>query len=153
MDFGKCMNAALLPIVAAVILGIAGTIISNIPVVNFLMCCVGIPMMIVNVAILGWAGFNAGKAGQEIVGGVVAGGIAGAVSSMINGIINLVLSTILTVVLVGGVSAFGASVDIVGVLLNALLNGIVSIIIGFGFWVVIGLIAGAIGAFAASQMK
>lgn len=147
MDFGKCMNAALLPTVAAVVLGIIGTVIGNIPVVNFLICCLGIPMMIVNALLLVWAGFNAGKGGQEIVGGAVTGVIAGGASSLIVGIVGAILGAVLNVLLV----ALGG--DIVGAVISSLVGGIVSIILGFGFWVVIGAVCGAIGAFAATQMK
>lgn len=138
-----------MPIIAAIGLGIVGVILGFIP---FLVCLVGIPIFLVNIGILGWAGFKAAKEdGMDVTGGAVTGLVTGIVSSLVVGIINLVLA-LLGVGAVGALSNSGAG----NTVLNAGITGvagIIGIVFGVGFWAVVGALAGAGGAYYANNMS
>lgn len=150
VDIGKSINAALLPAVILIALGIVSNVIGAIPILNFLLCIIGIPLFIVNLAILGWSGFRAVKKyGMDLVGGAITGALAGGVSGFVNGIIGLIL----TMLGIGAGAAMGGG-DLGGLAMGAgfeLIAGIISIVVGLIFGLILGAILGAAGAFVAQK--
>lgn len=145
LDIGKSLKVATIPIVVLIVLGIASNLVSLIP---FLGCIVGIPILVVSMAVLGWAGFKAAKeAGMDLVGGAVTGGLAGLISGIVNGIIGFVLS----VLGIGVGMAMGGS-DVGGAALGAGFV-LIGVVVGVVFSLVLGLVMGAIGAFVAGMKK
>jgi hypothetical protein len=110
-----------------------------------ILCITGIPMLIVDFVILGWAGFKAVKeGGLDILGGAVAGLIAGLISSVVVGVISFVLGLL-------GIAVGTATGGDMG---TAVLGGgfaIVGLIIGICWGSGLGLVAGAIGALVAGK--
>jgi hypothetical protein len=147
-DIGKALKVATIPIVILVAIELFSKIIMAIPLLNMLMCVVGVPLFIASLVVLAWAGFKAVKEAQmDIIGGALAGGIAGFVSSLIGGIVGLVLSMLG----IGAGVALGNN-DVGGAAIDAGMN-VVGVIIGIGIGTVMGLIFGAVGAFVAGMKK
>jgi len=147
MDFKKIINAAMIPAGILIAISVGSTVIGAIPVLSVLLCCLGLPILIVNAAVLGWAGYEAVKKhGLDLVGGVLTGGLAGFAGALVGGIISFVF----------GMIGFGADVAMGGDVGNAALGGaggVFVIIIGIATGTVLGLILGAIGAFVAGMKK
>ncbi len=155
MDMKKIMDAAMIPAVILSVIGVASAIIGAIPFLNVLLCLLGLPLLIVNIAVLGWAGFRGVKNyGLDLVGGALAGALAGLISAVIGGVVGLVLNLLgmgANVAASGmgggdlGGAAIGGAVGIVG--------GIIGLVVGVVFGTIFGAILGAIGAFVAGMNK
>ncbi len=148
MDFKKIMKAVMIPAGVLIAISIAETVVGVIPVLNVVAaCCLGIPMLILKAAVLGWAGYAAVNEHKlDLVGGILTGGIAGFVGALVGGLVSFVF----------GLVGFGASVAMGGDVGNAALGGgfgVVNIIIGIAVGTILGLILGAIGAFVAGMKK
>jgi hypothetical protein len=138
----KCLDAALLP--AATIIVIA-SILQAIAVfmpsaADFLV----LPVLIIDLIILAWAGYRAAKMqGMDFSGGVVTGAIAGVISGLVDGIINAVLTVL-------GVTGANTATDGTLVLAVAIILAIIaSLLIG----AVGGAVCGAVGARIAGMKK
>jgi len=142
IDIGKSVKAATIPLALFIVINAVAIILGTfVPTVA---CILGIPILIVNAAIVGWAGYKAAKEQSlDIVGAAVSGVIVGTVGAIANGIVGLIVGFISS--MVSGTGALG-----IGILLAGTVVGIV-------IWVVIGIIGGAIlgaiGFLVASNMK
>ncbi|MBU0527442.1 hypothetical protein KKE92_03100 [Candidatus Micrarchaeota archaeon] len=147
MDIKKVIKAAMIPAGILIAISVGSTVVGAIPVLNFLLCCLGIPIAIANIAVLAWSGYAAVKEHKlDLVGGVLTGGLAGFAGALVGGIVSFVFNMI----------GFGANVVAGGDVTNAALGGvggIIGIIIGIFIGTVAGLILGAIGAFVAGMKK
>lgn len=147
LDIGKIFGAIMIPAVLLVLTGIFATVVGAIPVLNLLLCVVGLPLFVVNLAIMGWAGYKAAKeAGADVLGGAVGGGLAAFIAGTVSAVISVVLSVLgfgVTVATGGdtGSGALGAGMGIVGALIG--------VVISTGF----GLVLGAVGALVAGSSK
>ena len=146
-DIGKSLKVAMIPIVILVVIGIFSAVIGAIPVLNMLMCIVGIPLTLVALAVTAWAGYKAVKEAQmDLVGGAITGGLTSLISGIINGIVSFILSMLGVGV---GVATGG---DVGSAAVGAGFGAVVivgSIVVG----TIIGLVLGAIGAFVAGMKK
>lgn len=152
LDLKKCFNAALLP--AAVLIVINVVVQLLVAFVPMSACIVGLPVLALNLAILGWAGYSAVKErGMDLVGGAVTGTIAGVIAGLAGGIIGLVLMVIgiggaLAASGTGGAGAYAATgAAIIGV------AAIIGIVMGIVINAVEGAVCGAIGAYIAGMKK
>ncbi|VVC04092.1 Uncharacterised protein [Candidatus Bilamarchaeum dharawalense] len=145
VDFGKCIKAAILPTLAIIVLGIIAVVIGAIPFLSLVLCCVGWPMGLITLALLTWAGFNAGKEGQGMGGGAVAGLGAGLLSSIVIAILNFIVS------LLGFAVGTAMGNDLVSGLINGPAGAIVLQALGIIFWAVCGLVLGVVGALVAGN--
>lgn len=155
MDLKKAMDAAMIPAAILTVIGIGSAVIGAIPFLNVLLCLLGLPILIINIAVLGWSGFRAVKEfGMDLVGGAVVGAIAGLVSALIGGIVGLVLNLLgiganMAASGMGGGDVGGAAIGgAVG-----LVGGIVGLVVGVVFGTIFGAILGAAGAFVAGMKK
>lgn len=147
LDIGKSLKVAMIPIVILIAIGIFSTVVGAIPVLNMLMCVVGIPLTIVGWVVLAWSGFKAVKEAQmDLVGGAVTGALAGFVSGLVNGVVAFVFNMLGMGV---GVATGG---DVGGAAIGAGFGAVV-IVAGIVGGTVIGLVLGAIGAFVAGMKK
>jgi hypothetical protein len=146
LQFEKALNAALIPTAIMTAIAITSSFLGMVPE---LLCCIGIPLFVVDLLILGWAGFRSvSECKLDIGEGAVAGGIAGLVSSFIGGLINLVIS-LFFVGLVAGVN-YGQG----NPLYDSLVSGLGSVavfIIAVAITTGAGLLMGAIGAWVAKN--
>ncbi len=147
-DIGKSFNVAMIPIVILVAIGIFSSVVGAIPILNILMCIVGLPLFVVGLIVNAWAGFKAVKEAQmDVMGGALTGGIAALVAGIINGIVSYVLN------LLGiGVNVAAGNNDLGGAALGAGV-GLVAMVGGIIVGTILGLILGAIGAFIAGMNK
>jgi hypothetical protein len=147
MDLKKAMDAAMIPAAILTAIGIVSALIGAIPVLNMLLCILGLPILIVNLAVLGWSGFRAVKEyGMDLVGGAVVGAMAGLASALIGGIVQFLLNMLgLGAAVMGSGDAIGGAVGVVG--------GIIGLIFGVIFGTIFGAILGAVGAFVAGMKK
>lgn len=148
IDIGKSLKVGTIPIVILVVIGVVSNVIGAIPVLNFLLCLIGIPLTIVSWGVLAWSGYKSVKeAGMDVVGGAVTGALVGAISGLVNAIVGFLLSLlgIGAGLAMGGEDGVGAAVG-VGF-------GIVGIVVAPIVGAVIGAIFGAIGAFVAGMKK
>jgi hypothetical protein len=140
MDIGKSFKAAMIPLVIFVVLNAVAIVLGTfVPAVA---CVTGIPVLIINAVIVGWAGFKAAKEeGLDIVGAALSGLIVGTVGAIVNGIVGLV---------VGVVSSLSMISATIGYIL-------VGAIVGMVIWIVVGIVGGAIlgaiGFLVADNMK
>lgn len=143
----KALKVATIPIVILIVIGVLSTVVSRIPVLNILMCLVGIPLTIVSLVVTAWAGYKAVKEAQmDIVGGALTGALTGLVSGVVNGVVALVLEMLGMGVGVAtggdvGSAAIGAGFSIIGI--------VIGVVVG----VILGAILGLIGAFVAGMKK
>ena len=146
-DIGKSLKVAMIPIVILIAIGIFSTIIGMIPVLNMLLCIVGLPLAIIGWVVIAWSGYKAVKEAQmDLVGGAITGGLAALISGVVNGLISFVLNILGVGV---GVATGG---DVGGAAFSAGI-GAVALVIGIVVGTIIGLILGAIGAFVAGMKK
>lgn len=147
MDIGKIFGAIMIPTVLLIVTGVFATVVGAIPLLNILMCVLGLPLFAVNLAIMGWAGHKAAReAGAGVLGGAAGGGAAALIAGTVSAVISVVLSVLgfgVTVATGGdtGTGALGAGMGIVGALIG--------VVISTGF----GLVLGAIGALIAGTSK
>jgi hypothetical protein len=147
IDIGKSLKVATIPIVILIAIGVFSSIVGAIPVLNILLCIVGIPLTIVSWVVTAWAGYKAVKEAQmDLVGGAVTGGLAALIAGIVNGIVSFVLSLLGMGV---GVATGG---DVGGAAVGAGF-GLVFIVVGIVIGTIIGLVLGAIGAFVAGMKK
>ncbi|MFN7991710.1 MAG: hypothetical protein U0R44_06155 [Candidatus Micrarchaeia archaeon] len=145
IDIGKSFKVAMIPIAILVAIGIFSAIVGAIPVLNLLMCLVGIPLTLVSLVVTAWSGYKAVKEAQmDLVGGAVTGGLTALVAGVINGVVSFVLSLLGMGV---GVATGG---DVGGAALGAGV-GVVFIVVGVVVGTIVGLVLGAIGAFVAGM--
>ncbi len=128
MDFKKCLNAAVLPIVAMVILGLVDSLTDVFA--PSLANTVGIIVLILDLGVLGWAGFKVAKEGGTLMDSAVTGLIAGAVSFFISIIISIALGVDIP------------PTDQTGLILLT----IVGVILGAVFGVIFGSVGGFLGS-------
>lgn len=146
-DIGKSLKVAMIPIVILIAIGVFSAVIGAIPVLNMLICIVGIPLLIVGWVVTAWAGYKAVKEAQmDLVGGAITGGLTALIAGVVNGVVSFVLN-----MLGMGVGVAGGG-DIGGAALGAGV-GVVVIVVGVVVGTVIGLVLGAIGAFVAGMKK
>jgi hypothetical protein len=146
-DIGKSLKVAMIPIVILIAIGVFSAVIGAIPVLNMLLCLVGIPLAIVGWVVTGWAGYKAVKEAQmDLVGGAITGGLTALIAGVVNGVISFVLNMLG----VGAGVAMGN--DVGGAALGAGI-GVVVIVVGVVVGTIIGLVLGAIGAFVAGMKK
>jgi hypothetical protein len=147
MDFKKIINAAMIPAGILIVISVGSTVVGAIPLLNFLLCCLGIPIILANIAVLGWSGYRAVKElGLDLIGGALTGGLAGFAGALVGGIVSFIFNMI----------GFGASAALGGDVADAAIGGavgIVGIVIGIFVGTVLGLVLGAIGAFVAGMKK
>lgn len=97
MDFKKIISAAMIPTIVLVVLGIVNAVISVVitkylPLLCFIPMLLSLPIYVINLIILGWAGYSAAKKYQlDLVGAALTGVLAAFVSSIISQIVLLVL--------------------------------------------------------------
>ncbi len=144
LNIQKCLNAALMPAAVVIVVGIVLALLGRF--VPAAACLVGLPGLLINIAVLAWAGFRVVKEmAMDLVGGAVTGAIAGFVAGLVGGIINIVLMLALGVPGMGTGAA--ASAAIIGV------AAVVGLIAGMVVGLIEGAICGAIGAFVAGMKK
>lgn len=144
VDFGKVTKAAMLPTGILIILGIAASILYAIPFLGgALACLTGIPLFLVQIAILGWAGFKAVKEeGLDLVGGVVVGTAAGAVSALVVAIVGFVIRLLGIGVIAATGNTFAAATGGIAIILGIIIAPILGAIMGAVCGLVGALIAG-----------
>lgn len=148
IDIGKSIKVATIPIVILVVIGVVSNVIGAIPVLNFLLCLIGIPLTLISWAVLAWSGYKAVKEAQmDLVGGAVTGALAGAIAGLVNAIVGFLFSLLGlgAGLALGGEDGVGAAVG-VGF-------GIVAVIIAPIVGAITGAIFGVIGAFVAGMKK
>jgi len=146
-DIGKSLKVATIPIVILIAIGIFSSVIGAIPVLNMLLCLVGIPLAIVGWVVTAWAGYKAVKEAQmDLVGGAITGGLTALVAGIVNGVVSFVLSMLGVGV---GVASGG---DVGGAAIGAGFSA-VFIVVGIVVGTIVGLVLGAIGAFVAGMKK
>lgn len=154
MDFKKIVDAALIPLAIITIIGVAGEIIGSFPFLGLLLCLLGLPILIVNLAVLGWSGFRAVKDfGMDLVGGTIVGTLTGLVSFLIIGLVGFILNMLGfgASMAAGGYGGSMAATAVVGAF--SVIGGIISIIGRVAFGTIAGAVFGAIGAFIAQNKK
>lgn len=160
MDLGKMFKLSLVPAGAMILLSLVNTVIGIVPVLNFLVCLTGPIGFLIALAVLGWAGYNAVKAGGlDVVGAAGTGAIAGGLSGLVSGIVQLAVLMLgmgPQGLLDGGVGAgalgagVGAAIGVAAVILGTMLNLIIGAVLG----AIGGFIAGSkVGATAAPAKK
>jgi hypothetical protein len=146
-DIGKSLKVAMIPIVILIAIGIFSSIIGAIPVLNMLLCLVGIPLAIVGWVVTAWSGYKAVKEAQmDLVGGAITGGLTALIAGVVNGVVSFVLNMLGMGV---GVATGG---DVGGAAIGAGFSA-VFIVVGVVVGTIIGLVLGAIGAFVAGMKK
>lgn len=131
MDVNKRMSAAVLPIAAMVILGLVDSLTDVFA--PSLANTVGIIVLALDLAILGWTGFKVAKEGGTMMESAVTGLITGGVSFFISIIISIALGVDIPPTDTTGL----VLLTIVGVILGA----------------VFGVIFGVAGGFLGGKMK
>ncbi len=145
MDFKKSLDAAMIPAAVLIAISVASSLIGAVPVLNVLLCILGLPLFVVNLAVLGWSGYRAVKEySLDLVGGALTGGIAGFASALIGGIFSLILTFV-------GLSASAALTGDVGDAALGGVFGVIGLAMGVVFGTILGLVLGAVGAFVAGQ--
>lgn len=155
MDFKKIINAALVPTVALVVLGIISTVIgfalgTFLPIVGGIASIIlGLVFFVIDCLILGWAGYRAARNYQlDILGAAITGAIAAFISSIINSIISIVL-TLIGIIPAATSSSAGAVIGGGAVIVIMLIGLVIGAIIS----IVIGAVLGAIGGFLGKGKK
>lgn len=155
MDFKRIINAAMVPTIILVVLGIIGTILGFLlgkflPFIGGIIGIVlGLGIFVVECLILGWAGYSAAKKYQlDVVGAALTGALSAFVASIINGIISIVLSL---VGLMPVVSSNPLETTIGGAATLVFL--LIGLVIGVVIYTVIGVVLGAIGGFLGQGKK
>ncbi|MBI5227538.1 hypothetical protein HY988_03030 [Candidatus Micrarchaeota archaeon] len=148
MDFQKSLKVAMLPAGIMIAIGVVSTLLGTF--VPFLVCIVGLPVMLAQIVVNAWAGYKAVKeGGMDLMGGALTGAITGAIAGLVNAIVGFVLS--LAGIGVGLATGGGQGAAIGGAVAAGI--GIIGIIIAPIFGAIIGAILGAIGAFVAGMKK
>lgn len=153
MDVKRIINAAILPTIVLVVIGVI-TAIVTIALTSLLPLLGSIASIIINLAslglsclVLGWAGYTAVKKYQlDLLGAALTGVVAGVVSSIINAVVSLVLSLL---GLVPVATSGSAELATTGAFM--LLGWFLGLIIGVGISVVLGAVLGAIGGYIAQR--
>ncbi|MEM4358934.1 MAG: hypothetical protein QXT45_00180 [Candidatus Bilamarchaeaceae archaeon] len=146
MNIGKAFDAAKLPVLAVIGLGVLSSLISVVPILNMLMCLLGLPLFIINVVLYAYIGYLIAKSGLEIVDSAVIGGL----TALVSGIIGMVIYLGATMLGIGASVATGG--DLTGGAISAGL-GIVASIIGIVVGMVIGAAIAVVGHLIAGAMK
>jgi hypothetical protein len=146
LDFNKCVNASLMPAAVLIVVGLVSTLAGHF--VPTLACLLGLPMLLIELVVLAWAGYVAAKElKMDLVGGAVTGALAGAISAVIGGILNLLLAFV--GIGTSGLGAAGVAIDATVLAVAA----VIGIVIGLVLGAIMGAIMGAIGAFVAGMKK
>lgn len=151
MDIKKGYEVAKMPILAIIALAIVAGLVAIIPVLNVLICILGLPILIANIVLYAYIGYLLQKAGMEIVDSA----IMGALASLAAGLIGLVLNVVASLlgfsvdVATGGGDAISGAVGVTAVLVASVVDIIVGMIIAAIVAVVGYLIAGAMKGGAA----
>jgi hypothetical protein len=143
LDLKKCFNAALIPAAVFIVLGLVVSLAAHF--VPTLACALGLPVLVIDLVVFGWAGYHAVKEqGMDVEGGAVTGAIAGFVAALIGGILDYALGFL-------GLVNTGIATSSLGMMIGiAVIAGLVlSVVID----TILGAIMGAIGAYAADMKK
>lgn len=150
IDINKSLKVAMVPTLVLIAMGVFSSVVGLIPVLNFIVCVLGLPLIIVGWLVLAWAGFKAVKeAKMDLLGGAVTGALAGAISSFINALISFLLDMLG----IGVAAAAGGGMlgEVAGSISFG--AGVAGLFIAPVVGAIIGLVCGAIGAFAAANLK
>lgn len=150
MDFKKDVNAASLPIIVSVILGLAMGVIGTF--VSPLAWLIGILIFLLNLLFYAWAGWRAAKDGEDMVGSAAAGFIAGAIASFIRGGISLALALV-GVRLDSGIVAREVVSMVDAAFGRSLVSSFIAVFVGMIVSAIFGVIVGAVGGLAAGGKK
>lgn len=151
MNLGKGFGAAKVPVLVILALAVFSSLLFAIPVVgSMLICVVGLPMFVINIALYLWLGFLIYKAKLEIVDAALVGGLTGLIASVVRGGISLIVT------MLGLGAEMATSTTDLGAIVGAGVGAGVGIIMLL-IWAVIGLFVGlvlaAIGYFIGSVLK
>lgn len=151
MDFKKIINAALIPTVVLIVIGVIGTILgfalsTFVPLAGAIAAIVlGLGIFVVNCLVLGWAGYRAARNYKlDILGAALTGSLAALIAGIVNSIVSLVLN------LAGVLPAAAAASNQLGAATTGafvLVAFAIGFVIGIVFNIVIGGVLGAIGGF------
>ncbi len=139
MDFKKIITAAMIPTIVLIVLGVINALLNFVitkylPLLCFLPALLTLPIYVIDLVVLGYAGYSAAKKYQlDLVGAALTGALAGFMSSVISQIVSVVLA-----------AATGT--------LNILGWVIVSVVLVVAA-VMFGLLLGAIGGFLGQGKK
>jgi hypothetical protein len=131
MDFKKIIEIGKIPIIAIVAISIIVNLLALVPALVLL----ALPLGLVSLALLAYAGYLAGKAKMDLVSTGVAGLVVAVISGLLNAVVNLVF-------MFAGVGpnaallALGLVIFVIGVVIGLVLNAV------FGF--ILGIIGGFI---------
>ncbi|VVB98562.1 Uncharacterised protein [uncultured archaeon] len=144
MDIGKSLNLALIPAAGLIVLGLVQIGIGLIPAVGgVLSCLTGSVGLVIQIAIVGWAGYNAVKSGGlDMMGAALTGAIAAIVGGLVVGIISIAL-VMLNIGAAGAAAGIGTGVGI-AIILGAIAVGVV-------INAIIGAVVGAVGGLIAAR--
>lgn len=158
VDFGKSINASIIPTVVYVILGSIVAVIESIPLVNIVsICCLILPKLAIGLLILGWSGYIAVKKKETGLGGAaLAGAFSGAAGLTIVAIVTLMLQVVgfIPSAALGTALSDNKTEALLGGALQGLFGGaigIFAIIFYFFTGIIIGSIMGLIGGFVAGK--
>ncbi|NYZ77212.1 hypothetical protein H0O02_02760 [Candidatus Micrarchaeota archaeon] len=145
MNIGKAFGLAKLPVLVIIGLGIVASLIGAIPVLNVLICILGLPLFIVNIILYAYIGYLIAKGGLEIIDSAV----IGALTALVSGIIGMVIGFIASILGLGVDLAVGgdATAGVLGVGV-----GLIASVIGIVIGMVIGAVIALIGYLVAGAM-
>lgn len=157
MDIGKATRLAIIPIIVIVAGGLFTSIIAMVPMLKSLICVIGPMVLLVNIGVLVWAGYNSVKsAGFDISGAALTGAIAGGFASLINSIIGIVINLVAKMLGFGITTTIGKDIttQLFGTINEAIFIGVAALLCipaGIIFWAIVGAILGVIGGFIAGK--
>ncbi len=137
MNIGKAFGLAKLPVLAIIGLGLLASLISVVPIVQFLMCLLGLPLLIISIILYAYIGYLIAKGGLEIVDSAAIGALTALVSGVIGMIISLVASMLgmgVDVATGGDVasSALGVGIgviaSIIGIIIKMIIGAVIAVI-------------------------
>ncbi|MEM2908566.1 MAG: hypothetical protein QW590_02840 [Candidatus Bilamarchaeaceae archaeon] len=146
MNIGKAFGLAKLPVLVIIGLGLLASLISVVPILNMLMCILGVPLLIADIILYAYIGYLIAKGGLEIIDSAV----MGALTALVSGIIGMIISLAATMLGIGVNVATGG--DLTGGAISAGL-GVVASIIGIVVGMVIGAAIAVVGHLIAGAMK
>lgn len=101
MDFKKIISAAIVPTIILIVLGIINAAVNSLvlkyfPLLCFIPTILSLLIYIIDLLVLGWAGYSAAKKYQfDLVGSALVGLLAGLVSSVVSQIVLLILQLVI----------------------------------------------------------
>ncbi len=148
MNLGKGFGAAKIPVIVILALAILSSLLSVIPVVGAtLACIIGLPMLMINIALYLWLGFLIYKAKLEIVDAALVGGLTAVIVAIVSGVISLVVN-----MLGLGVGMAAGTTDAFGAMFGAGVS-VIALVVGAVVGFFVGLVLAVIGYFIGSVLK